>query len=71
MAVMVMMASAEGLRQIRDIGKLAALRCRGEIRGELRELAGRGRIPIGGRGLRRALQIGGDLLRNLLIFGRV
>ena len=72
MAVMVMMASAaDGLRQVRNVGKLPALARGGEIRGELGELVGRGRIPVRGRGLRSILQIGGDLLGDLLIFSRI
>jgi hypothetical protein len=70
MAVVMMMApAADGLRQIRNVGKLATLRRSGEIRGELGELVGRGRIPVGGRGLRGTLQIAGDLLGDLLILG--
>ena len=70
MAVVMMMApAADGLRQVRNVGKLATLRRSGEIRGELGELVGRGRIPVGGRGLRGTLQIAGDLLGDLLIFG--
>ena len=70
MAVVMMMApTADGLRQIRNVGKLATLRRSGEIRGELGELVGRGGIPVGGRGLCSTLQIAGDLLGDLLIFG--
>jgi len=73
MAVMVVMmaSAADGLRQVRNVGKLPALRRGGEIRGELRELGGGSRIPVGRRGLRSTLQVGGDLLGYLLIFGRV
>ena len=73
MAVMVVMmaAAADGLRQVRNVGKLAALRRGGEIAGELGELTGRGRIPVGGCSLGGGLQIGGDLLGDLLIFGRI
>ena len=72
MAMVVMMAAAaDGLRQVRNVGKLATLARGGEIRGELGELVGRGRIPVGGRGLRSILQIGGDLLGDLLIFSRI
>ena len=71
MAVVMMMApAADGLRQIRNVGKLATLRRSGEIRGELGELVGRGGIPVGGRGLCSTLQIAGDLLGDLLIFCR-
>ena len=69
--MVMVMASAEGLRQVRNVGKLASLRRVGEIRGELRELVGRRRIAVGGRSLGGALQIGGDLLCDLLIFGRI
>jgi hypothetical protein len=69
--VMMMTSTADGLRKIGNVGKLATLRRGGEIRGELSELAGGGRIPISSRCFRGALQIGGDLLGNLLIFGRI
>ena len=69
---MVMMSSAaEGLRQIRNVGNLATLRRGAEIVGELGELIGRRRIAVGGRSLGGALQIGGDLLGDLLIFSRI
>lgn len=69
--MMVMVASADRLRQILDAGELAALGGVGEVGGELIELVGRGSIAVRLGGLGRALQIGGDLLRNLLIFRRV
>jgi hypothetical protein len=70
MMVVVMAAGSAGthrLRQILHIRKLTALRGAGEIRGQLIELARRGGIAVGGSSLRRTLQVGGDLLRHLLI----
>jgi len=59
--------AAHRLRQILHVRELTALRGGGEIRGQLIELARRGSIAVRGRRLRRTLQIGGDLLRHLLI----
>lgn len=67
-----MMASfAERRRQILNVRQLA--RCRGclKIRGQLRQLRGAGGIATGCIGLRGRLQIAGDLLRDLCVFGWV
>lgn len=69
--VMMMMMAAYRLREVRDIGELAALGSVGEIGCQLVELAGRGGIPVASRRLRRILQIGGDLLRHLFVLGWV
>jgi hypothetical protein len=71
MMMMVMSTAADGLRQVRDVGELAALRSVGKIGRQLVELRGRRRIAIRGRGLGRSVQVGGDLLRYLLVFGWV
>ena len=68
---MMVMAGHGGLRQIRDVRELVALRRVGEIGGKLVERVGLGRVPArlsGGRGL---LQVGRELLRDLLVFGRI
>ena len=69
--MMVMAPAADRLRQIRDIGELAALRGVREIRRELGELGGRRRIAVRGSGFGGILQVGGDLLGDLLVLGRV
>lgn len=61
--------AANCLREIRDVGELAAGRGVGEIRGECGELGRRGRIPVVLRGLGGGFQIRGDLLRNLRVLG--
>lgn len=70
-AVMMVPASAERLCQILNVGELATLRRVRKIRRELVELIRRGRVAIVAGGLRRALQIGGNLPGELLIFGRI
>jgi len=65
----VMMAAADGLRQVLDVGELAALRGAGEVRGKLAELVGCCRVAIRGGGLSGGLQVGGDLPGKLLILG--
>lgn len=69
--VMVMAAAADRLCQIRHVGELAALRGVGKIGRQRVELSGCRRIAVGGRSLRRILQVGGDLLGDLLVLGRV
>jgi hypothetical protein len=72
MHVMVMtVMPTHRLRQILDVGEVAALRRIRKIRGKLAELGRRGGIALRLRILRGALQIRGDLLGNLLVFGRV
>lgn len=66
-----MMAAADRLRQVLDARELAALRGVAEIRGKLIELRGRGRIALLLGSLRGGLQVGRDLLGDLLVFGRV
>ena len=69
--MMVVAATANCLRQILNVGELAALRSAGEVRGKLGELARRGSVAFRRGGLGGALQVGGDLLRYLLVFRRV
>ena len=69
--MMVVMASADCLRQILDIRELAALGSIGKVGAELVELAGQRGIAVGLGRLRGTLQVCGDLLRDLLILGRV
>ena len=63
----VMMMSAERLRDILHVGKLIAGRSVRKVSGELSQLTGGRGISVCGCGLRGALQIGGNLLRYLLI----
>lgn len=67
----VVMTAADGLRKILNVRKLTALRGVGEVRCELVKLAGRRRISITLGGLGSILQIRGDLLGDLLIFGGI
>ena len=71
--VMVVMAAtaSDGLSEILQIGKLAALGGVGEICRKLAQLAGRARVALRLSRLSGALQIGGDLLRHLLVLGGV
>ena len=75
MVVMVVMAadrlSTERLRQVLDVGELAARRGGIEIRRKLGELARRCRVAVRLGRLGGGLQVGGDLLRNLGVLGRV
>jgi len=64
---MMMVMAADRLRQILDVRELSAFRRRGEVGGELVQLARGGGVALRLRGLRRALQIGGDLLGGLLV----
>jgi len=66
-----MMAAAHGFREIRHVGELAAGRGTPEVRRKVVQLAGGGCIAAGGGSLSGALQVGGDLLRNLCELGRV
>lgn len=68
---MMVMAAAERLCQILNVGQLAALGSGCEIRGEAIECGRRGSVAIRLSRLRGALQVGRDLLRNLLIFRRI
>lgn len=66
-----MMPAADRLRQIQHVGKLAALRGVGEIRRKGGELRSRGGVAVRSGRLGGALQVGGDLLRYLLVLGWV
>ena len=69
--MMVMAAPTHGFGQILDVGELAALRRVGEVRRKLVELIRGCSVAIQGSGLSGILQVGGDLLRDLLILDRV
>lgn len=69
--MMVVMAPANGLRQILHVRELAALRGVGEVRRKLVELGRLGRVAVRRGGLRGALQVRGDLLRDLLVLAWV
>lgn len=71
MMMMMVAVSANCLREIRDVGELAAGRRVGEVRGERGELRRRSGIAVRLRGLGGDLQIGSDLLGDLRVFGRV
>lgn len=75
MVMMVVMAahrlSTERLRKVLDVGELAARRGGIEIRRKLVELARRCRVAFRLGRLRGGLQVGGDLLCNLSVLGRV
>ena len=71
MMMMMMSTAAHRLRQVLNIGELTALRGVGEVRRKLGELARRRGVAFRRRGLGGALQVGSDLLRDLLILGRV
>lgn len=71
MMMAVPVASAHCLREIRDIGELAAGRGVSEVGRECGELARRGRIPVVLSGLGGGLQIRSNLLRNLRVLGRI
>ena len=64
-----MVVVAVGLGQIVSVGELAGLGGGGEILRKLVELVGGGGVTLRLGGLRSALQIGSDLLRDLLILG--
>ena len=66
---MMVMAAADGLRQILHVGKLAALGGAGEVRGELVELGGLCRVAVRRSGFGGVLQVRGDLLGDLLVLG--
>jgi len=69
--MMVAVMPAYRLCQILDVRKLIGLRCLGEVFRELGQLAGRGAVALRLSRLGRTLQIGGDLLSDLLILGRI
>ena len=69
--MMVVATAANRLRQILYVRKLAALGGIGEIGSQLIQLRGSRGIAISSRGLRSILQVGGDLLRHLLILGGI
>ena len=69
--MVVMMMGARRLRQILDVGDLAALRGAAEIARKLGELVRRRRIALRRGGLGRGFQICRDLLGDLLVLSRV
>jgi len=64
-------AAADRLRQILNVRELAALRGAVKIGRKLGQLSGCRRIALSRGALGRTLQVGGDLLGDLLVFGRV
>src|SRR5579863_6849351 len=64
-------AAADRLREILQVGKLTGLRSIGEVGRQLSELARCRGVSLRLGRLRGALQVGGDLRRHLLVFGRV
>ncbi len=68
---MMMVVSADRLRQFLKAGELAAGGRVAEIRRELAELTRRGHIAVTLSRLRSALQVRGDLLYHLLILARI
>jgi len=64
-------AAADRLRQVRHVGELTACRSVGKVRRQRVELRRRRRIAIRCRGAGGALQVGGDLLGDLLVLRRV
>lgn len=71
MVMMVMASTANCIRQILDVRKLVVLRCIGEVRRKLVQLVRRRRVSVLLSGLGRVLQIGSDLLGDLLVLGRI
>ena len=72
MVTATMMVMSRGrLSQVQNVGELAAGRGVRKVRRELIELVGHGRIAVGLGGLGGGLQVGGDLLCNLLVLGRI
>jgi len=69
--MVVVAVTTDCLRQILDVGELTAVRGAGEVRRELAELVRRCRAAVRLSCLSCALQVRGDLLRDLLIFGWV
>ena len=67
--MMMVMAATNGLSQIMDIRELVALRGAIEVAGKLAQLSRRRGIAVGLGRLSGVLQIGGDLLRDLLVPG--
>lgn len=69
--MMAVAVAANCLREIRDVGELAAGRGVGEVGGECGELARRRGIAVRLCGLGGGLQIRGNLLGNLRVLGRI
>lgn len=69
--MMMVMTAADGLSQILYVGELAALGGAGEVRRQLVKLGRLCRVAAGCGGLRGGVQVGGDLLRNLRVLGRI
>jgi hypothetical protein len=71
MMMTMMMVTADCLRHILHVGKLAALRGVRKVGSQLVELSGGCGVAIRLRSLSGVLQVRRDLLRDLLILGRV
>lgn len=69
--MVMMVVSSNRLGQILNVGELAALRSIREVCGELVELARRVGVAVLLGGLRRALQVSGDLLSDLLVLSGI
>lgn len=67
----VVVVSAHGLCQILDVGDLPAGRGVGKIRRELAELIGGAGVAFRRGLLGGGLKVRGDLLRHLLVLGRI
>ena len=67
--MMVVMAATDRLREILNVGELAALRGAGKVRRKLVELGRLCRIAVCRGSLHGALQVRGDLLGDLLVLG--
>ena len=68
---MVVMVTADGLREVLDVGELTAFGGARKVGGQLVELRRRCGIAVRLCGLRRGLQVGRNLLSNLLVLRRV
>jgi hypothetical protein len=68
---MVVTTSADRLREILQVGKLAALGCVGEVCRKLVQLVRRTGVALRLSGLSGALQVGGNLLRHLSVLDGV
>lgn len=71
MVTTVVVVPAHGLGQILDVGELAGGGGVGEIRRELAQLVGGGRVAFRRGLLGSGLKVSGDLRGHLLILGRV
>ena len=71
MTTTVMVMTRGRLRQILEVGELTAGRGVGEVSRQLIELVGGYRVAVRLRGLSVALEVGRDLLCDLLVLGRI